>query len=1146
MRFLSLDLLRYGSFTARSIAFRPDAALHIVYGPNEAGKSSTLSALSDLLFGFPERDVRYDFLHDARDLRLGAALEARNGDTLGFRRRKGRKNTLLMANEKETPLNDDALSPYLGNLTRDVFERAFGLDSQRLRAGGDAMLADGGEIGSLLFSAASGLKGLRSVGRGLSDAAGQIFEPNGRTRRINQIRKAYDEAGKREREIGLKASDWEKINREVRDNAEALDRLDDAQKEADRALQALRQMERLRAVVEDIDRLERDLAGFDDLAPVSVDMARRIMVLAGEIDENAGMLAERRQEVEACRERLQLLQVDKALLAHGGEIDALALDEAVYRQAVEDLGEIEQHLLQSEARLAESARRIGEANASTLPRRVADDMALARLAQTLREGKELTGNSRRNGEDLLRTRERLSQLEADAPGERIIDPAPLRQRFDSLRDDLRQALEVDQLAQTLAKDERDLADEAAALRPALGAVMTVSPAELPATEALVQAERRYREADQALREAESALNRLRADKSVLERQLTDIAGADNVPSRAMLSEARQTRDRIWRDFTAQPDDQNLRYDFADHLSKTDRLADQLLDEAERVAIREEKLRQIGRLDIEIEKSIALVQRCKEEFDAVGTAIAGLFSGIGAAPEPGEILAWRQAVDRLLKWRAQLRTDRDRLCGLSRAAEGLRKALAALCETMLLSGGDSLPLGALARLVAERIKEVGDDFERQRDRESALKALRGEIDRYEAAGERLGTLEAAWRDDFAAALAACHLPADTVIEGGEAALDVLKHLPAQIEDHERLTARKTRSLATIQHFDGRADELAKACDPALLAGHPLTIAAALAKRLAENRAAEERLRSGHEQERSLAAKVETLRAQEAVLKAEFSTLIAALEEGVAENDLVARLEHRAALVDKLSGERRHFTAIAGDADEVTIRAAIAEKDADTTAREIAGGEADLADLRRRWDGLIEERSLLRQRRDALTDGESAEMAAFIRVSAETEALEAAREWLVTKMAAELLERASERYRQSRADPVISAAGRHFATLTCDAFSGLGQSFDDQDNTIVTAIRVDGSEVGIAGLSDGTRDQLYLALRLAFVEDYALRNEPSPLIVDDIFQTFDDQRSLAGLRTLAGLGGVQTVLFTHERALVDMAEAALGGTVDTILL
>ena len=66
MRFDRLHILRYGALTGRELAFRPDARLHVVFGRNEAGKTSILSAISDLLFGF--RDVGEDPL---------AALEER-------------------------------------------------------------------------------------------------------------------------------------------------------------------------------------------------------------------------------------------------------------------------------------------------------------------------------------------------------------------------------------------------------------------------------------------------------------------------------------------------------------------------------------------------------------------------------------------------------------------------------------------------------------------------------------------------------------------------------------------------------------------------------------------------------------------------------------------------------------------------------------------------------------------------------------------------------------------------------------------------------------------------------------------------------------------------------------------------------------
>src|SRR3546814_3637659 len=98
MRFGRFDLLRYGKFTDKSIAF-PQARrdFHLIVGPNEAGKSTLRSAILDLLFGFPVR-TPLDFLHAKADLRLGASIQNIDGG-LDFVRvkanKKDRKSTRL-------------------------------------------------------------------------------------------------------------------------------------------------------------------------------------------------------------------------------------------------------------------------------------------------------------------------------------------------------------------------------------------------------------------------------------------------------------------------------------------------------------------------------------------------------------------------------------------------------------------------------------------------------------------------------------------------------------------------------------------------------------------------------------------------------------------------------------------------------------------------------------------------------------------------------------------------------------------------------------------------------------------------------------------------------------------------------------------
>ena len=79
-----------------------------------------------------------------------------------------------------------------------------------------------------------------------------------------------------------------------------------------------------------------------------------------------------------------------------------------------------------------------------------------------------------------------------------------------------------------------------------------------------------------------------------------------------------------------------------------------------------------------------------------------------------------------------------------------------------------------------------------------------------------------------------------------------------------------------------------------------------------------------------------------------------------------------------------------------------------------------------------------------------------------------------------------------------------------------------------------------MSAGTRDQLYLALRLGYLEHRLDCHEPMPFFVDDILVHFDDDRALATMEVLAELSHkTQVIFFTHHQHLVELAEANLSG-------
>ena len=206
---------------------------------------------------------------------------------------------------------------------------------------------------------------------------------------------------------------------------------------------------------------------------------------------------------------------------------------------------------------------------------------------------------------------------------------------------------------------------------------------------------------------------------------------------------------------------------------------------------------------------------------------------------------------------------------------------------------------------------------------------------------------------------------------------------------------------------------------------------------------------------------------------------------------------------------------------------------------------LAELQQRLQTLDEQRTALSQELGRLEGELQRHTTGSPASEAEQEAREAlaairplAEQYARLKLAQGLLRRHLEAYRQKTQDPVLERATALFAQLTNGAFQGIKSDFDEKDRPILKGVRTGGEELEIARLSAGTRDQLFLALRLASLERQLAAAARVPLIVDDILINFDDQRSKATLAVLAEFARqTQVLFFTHHPRLVELARDAV---------
>jgi uncharacterized protein YhaN len=264
-----------------------------------------------------------------------------------------------------------------------------------------------------------------------------------------------------------------------------------------------------------------------------------------------------------------------------------------------------------------------------------------------------------------------------------------------------------------------------------------------------------------------------------------------------------------------------------------------------------------------------------------------------------------------------------------------------------------------------------------------------------------------------------------------------------------------------------------------------------------------------------------------------------------SETIERLKARQLLESERATLKRSLHEIADGHDEEALRQEREGIDFDLLPGDIAREAVRQAQL---LQEIADASAIHHQKQselDALTKGRDAAAAAAQRAEADAELLSVAEGWLLRSAAVRLAGRAIERHRAKVQDPMIARASALFAMATANGFTGLGIDYGDEDQPVLVARRADGERVQVAGLSEGTRDQLFLALRLALLERRT--SEPMPFIGDDLLTSFDENRTLAVLRLLAAAGHrQQIILFTHHRHVVDLAKSIQGYQIDLIAL
>ena len=1171
MRINRLHLVKYGHFDGTVIDLpENDVDMHIIYGDNETGKSTTLAALENLLFGFP-RSTPYDFRFASPQLRIGAVLQSAD-TSFEFLRRKGNKDTIVDEDGKAIDGGEKQLATLLQGVDDEFFKRMFFLNHRRLRAGSEDLLAVGEDAGETLLASGAGIQGLTDILQGYEDDADSLWARTSSQRRaFTQANNRLKAAKSAERAASVNVNEYKRKKKALEKASGAYD---NASEDVQKLRARLGRLERIRRVHRNVLLLIEAEEAIAKLGAVIVlpenahaqldDAERDLQRRSSRSDVYEAQIRKRQDGIEE-------LSVDESMLQRRADIEKLSNTRVKVQDGRDDLPRRREDLSAAEEAIAGQIRDLGWTPGKDQTER--DLLPAAPTVSGARSHAAKFGTAsttlKAAAKGLDDAKRALERLQNRAPtGNHTGDPAALRAAISAAQEGsgvvaAREAAE--QQRERAVASVRTLLD---GLKPAVPDVDALRAMAVPGVTVIES----HRDAALSIKHKRDALeDELKKARRVLEK---DQEGATRrresglVLTDADLQALRGQRDKAWQLLAAKHvagdsvseaewqaifgDDASGRSVYEELVVKADSGADDRFTHAEAAARLNELEERIGSGEQQVAAHESDLADLKKRLGALNDEWAAMWAEAGLTPEsPDRMLTWsRDREECLLKQTeidaatVDIEHKRTQESGLIDALVADMSALGtdveqladrSLAHVLSYATGVDRELTA-AREAAEQHEEtVREAADMQVSRQKVFDTARSELDD--------------WQERWIEILAELGLDASTAHDEVEGYLTLIESVRQNLDKADDIRLNRIEKIErNIRSFEERTSKLvAVIADD--LSGMPVDDAVvALTARLKEAEAnlarrveTEADIEADKAELRKLAAEERKSKEVIAELHRQASTetiddLKTAIGRSAELGRLNAQLETIATTLDA-DGDDRSISELKQEVDGVDLDVATAE--AQTLDEEVKALSEAVLPLH---EAMLEAKAEF----EAIgTSGEAAVAASLIQ-SAYADMDTIATSFVRARTAERLLRWGIDYFRKQKQGPLLDKASTLFNSVTGGRYQRLVVEYD-HDTPILAGVDEDASVKATHAMSEGTRDQLYLALRLAAVEDYIERSTPMPFVADDIFVNFDETRTAYAMRALQELANhCQVVVFTHHSHVVEIAKTVAGDQASAVTL
>lgn len=1157
MRLLDLQLLAYGPFTdVRLDLSAGKEGLHIIYGPNEAGKSTTLRALGCLLYGF-EHKCDDAFLHDQAQLRVGATIRGSDGAELSFVRRKGRKNTLL--DSADHPLSEEDLARFLSGTSRELFFSRFGIGFRELRELEAGILAGQGDVGTALASTGFGGVNVRRILDDLDQEAEVLFKPRGQNQRINETISRYVAIRASLKNLSTHFSETLKTEvlissarKKVEDIRARLEVLNHEKSHLTRLQTAIPKLSRRK------DLLNRKTT-FSDVVVLANGFSQRRLGTQQSLETARTSLAEGLAELERLQKEVEKLEVPGPILEAKETINEFKQELGAFIKAIKDKPGLLEARSRAQIQAEEIARTIsGQPSLQALIKCDLKSSQKQLLTDLAKEPARMAGLRESAEKQITNFSQSLEKICADMAS------------LPAVRDcqGLKTILELITEAGPLEKDrEKILGDseinrsqaeiEAKRLAGWNGTLDELDALSLPDVEKVSSSAKRFQDIEGLITDVIRRKSEAERKQRSIERDLAEILRGGVIPTEEDLEVARMRREQGWnlvrRSWLDGQDisQEALSFD-PDHplpeayeatVQSADVISDQLRTDARRVARHAALLTDHKDILQELERLEEELKVLKKSLASFCDEWAALWAGTGITPlSPQEMIGWLARIPPIHQRLEQVRSDRLRLGqieGMIRQfRDGLSRHLAQLGEKEVTETESLREALLRGRRVVSNIEETERKREEYRQRDINL---RNDLSTAQKNLRAVEMEQATWESHWREAVVVLDQVVAVTPQSLTEILGQVEEVLHKVDEAEKLSERIRQIDEYARQYQDKAMALSARIAPDLANFPTQQAIQALSHRLEAAQDAKTRLEGLTDQ---ISKTEQSIERQKTFIE-ELSNQLARLihEAGCTCEADLPQAEERSRvyleLLRELETIERELIEISPNGDLHELIREAGEIDRDRIEALLASIKDEIESLERESSTCHQEIGRNEQILSAVNGNDEAAQNATQAQMLLAEIHTDAQRYIRLKLAAGILREAVERFRKENQGPLLERAGAIFQAISLGSFSGLETDFGEDDQPILMGVHRDGSRLKVNEMSDGARDQLYLSLRLAHLEDFLnIQREKMPFFVDDILVHFDDQRAVETLKVLAELSArTQILFFTHHHHLLDLAQRAL---------